>query len=303
MPQITTPEGITLEYDTFGSASDPALLLVMGFGAQMIAWPRALCERLAAAGRFVIRFDNRDCGLSSKLDGQAADVSAILAAASAGELDRARALAPYTLGAMAADGFALLTALGVERAHLVGSSMGGMIAQTMAIEEPARVLSLTSMMSTTGEPEYGRSTPEASTALLTPAPADREGYIDAAERSVIWRSKRYPELARARELAAQSYDRCHQPEGVARQLAAMLASGPRADGLRRLRVPTLVIHGLDDTLIAPSGGERTAALVPGAQLLLLEDMGHDRPVALWPAICDAILEHTGSHAAAAQPHA
>ncbi len=296
MAHLATPEGISLEYDTFGSATDPALLLVMGFGAQMIAWPVPLCERLAAAGRFVIRFDNRDCGLSSKLDGQLADVKAILASIAAGELDRARGLAPYTLSAMADDGFALLSALGIERAHIIGSSMGGMIAQTMAIEHPQRVLSLTSMMSNTGEPEYGQSTPEASAALLTPAPADREGYVDAAERAVIWRSKRYPELDAARELAGQSYDRGHDPAGVARQLAAMIASGPRAEGLRNLTVPTLVIHGLDDTLIAPSGGERTAALVPGARLLLLEDMGHDRPAPLWPRISEAIIEHTASPA-------
>src|SRR5271155_2820593 len=161
MPQITTPEDITLEYDTIGSSSDPALLLVMGFGSQLIAWPRAFCERLAAAGRCVIRFDNRDCGLSSKLDGRAADVRSIMAAASAGDRDGARALAPYTLSAMSDDGLALLTALGIERAHVVGVSMGGMIAQTMAIEHPDRLLTLTSIMSTTGEPEYGQSTPEA----------------------------------------------------------------------------------------------------------------------------------------------
>jgi pimeloyl-ACP methyl ester carboxylesterase len=264
----------------------------MGFGAQLIAWPRALCERLAAGGRFVISFDNRDCGLSSKLDGQGTDLASIIAAASAGDFERTKAFAAYTLSAMADDGLALLTALGIERAHVVGSSMGGMIAQTMAIEHPERLLTLTSMMSTTGEPEFGQSTPEATQALLTPAPADRAGYIDAAESSLIWRSRKYPDLAGARELAAQSYDRCYYPEGVSRQLAAMIASGSRAEGLRHLQVPTLVIHGLDDTLIAPSGGERTAALVPGARLLLLKDMGHDRPVQLWPQICGAILGHT-----------
>jgi pimeloyl-ACP methyl ester carboxylesterase len=268
------------------------MLLVMGYGAQLIAWRRAFCERLAAGGRFVISFDNRDSGLSSKLDGQSPDVTTIIAAASAGDFERARELSPYTLSEMADDGFALLTALGIERAHVVGASMGGMIAQTMAIEQPERVLTLTSMMSTTGEPEFGQSTPEARRVLLAPPPADRAGYVDAAERLVVWRAKKYPDLAGARELAGESYDRCYCPDGVTRQLAAMIAGGSRADGLRHLRVPTLVIHGLDDTLITPSGGERTAALVPGARLLLIEDMGHDRPVELWPQLCGAMLEHT-----------
>jgi pimeloyl-ACP methyl ester carboxylesterase len=284
---------LTLEYETVGSPADPPLLLVMGFGAQMIGWPRALCERLAEGGRFVISFDNRDCGLSSKLDGQDANLASVIAAASAGDFERAKALAAYTLSEMSDDGLALLSALGIERAHVLGSSMGGMIAQTMAIEHPERLLTLTSMMSTTGEPEFGQPTPQARQALLTPAPADRAGYIDAAESSLLWRSKRYPDLAGARELAGESYDRCYCPEGVTRQLAAMIASGPRAEGLRQVQIPTLVIHGLDDTLIAPSGGERTATLIPDARLLLIEDMGHDRPEPLWPQICTAILEHTG----------
>jgi pimeloyl-ACP methyl ester carboxylesterase len=294
MPQASTAQGVTLEYETFGSLDDPPLLLVMGYGSQLVTWPQAFCERLAAGGRFVISFDNRDCGLSSKLDGQGADVASVIAAASAGDFEHARALAAYTLSDMSDDGFALLTALGIERAHVVGVSMGGMIAQTMAIEHPDRLVTLTSIMSTTGEPEFGRSTPEAQQALLTPPPADRAGYVDAAARTLIWRSKKYPELASARRLAGESYDRCYYPEGTARQLAAMIASGSRADGLRQLQVPTLVIHGLDDTLIAPSGGERTAALVPRARLLLVQDMGHDRPEPLWPKICGAILEHTAS---------
>jgi pimeloyl-ACP methyl ester carboxylesterase len=293
MPQLTTPQGVKLEYETAGSPADPPLLLVPGFGAQLIAWPRAFCERLAAGGRFVISFDNRDCGLSSKLDGQGADLASVIAAASAGDFEQARALAAYTLSEMSDDGLELLSALGIERAHVLGSSMGGMIAQTMAIEHPERLLSLTSMMSTTGEPEFGQSTPEAGQALLTPAPADRARYIDAAESSLIWRSKKYPDLVAARRLAGESYDRCYYPEGATRQLVAMIASGSRARRLQDLRIPTLVIHGLDDTLIGPSGGQRTAALIPDARLLLLEDMGHDRPEPLWPQICGAILEHTG----------
>ena len=292
MPQITTPAGISLAYEAIGSPSDPPLLLVMGFGTQLIGWPLGFGERLADGGRFVIAFDNRDCGLSSKLDGQGGALEGIIAAASAGDLQTARSLTAYTLSDMADDGLGLLTALGIEQAHVVGASMGGMIAQTMAIEHPERVLTLTSMMSTTGEPEFGQPTPESLQALLTPAPSDRDGYIAAAERWLIWRSRRYPDLPGARALAAESYDRCYYPEGVTRQLAAMIASGSRAEGLRELSVPTLVIHGRDDTLIAPDGGERTASLIPGARLLLVDDMGHDRPGPLWPLLSQAILDHT-----------
>ncbi len=291
MPRFDTGE-VTLEYETIGSPQDPPLLLVPGFGAQLIAWPRPFAERLAAGGRFVVMFDNRDCGLSSKLDGRGADTAEVLAAVSAGDLPAARRLAAYTLSEMADDGLALLSGLGIERAHVLGASMGGMIGQTMAIEHPERLLSLTSMMSTTGEKEFGQATPEAMQVLLTPAPTEREAFIAGAERAAIWRSRRYPELDAVRALAAESYDRCFYPEGSTRQFAAMIASGSRAEGLENLRVPTLVIHGLDDTLIPPSGGQRTAALIPGARLLLIEDMGHDRPRPLWPELCEAILGHT-----------
>jgi pimeloyl-ACP methyl ester carboxylesterase len=292
MPQLTTDSGMAFEYETYGECADPPLLMVMGFGAQLVSWPREFCGRLAAGGRYVISFDNRDCGLSARLDGVDAQLEAVHLAAESGDLERARELAPYTLSDMAADGFGLLTALGIERAHIVGASMGGMIAQTMAIERPERVLTLTSMMSTTGEPEVGQSTPEALQALLAPAPADREGYVASADSWMLWHSRRYPELEQTRAMAAESYDRGQHPQGTARQLAAVLASGPRADTLRQLRVPTLVIHGLDDTLIAPSGGERTAELIPGARLVLITDMGHDRPTPLWREICEPILEHT-----------
>jgi pimeloyl-ACP methyl ester carboxylesterase len=293
MPQITTPAGIALEYDTLGSPADPPLLLIAGYASQLISWPRAFCERLAAGGRFVIRFDNRDCGLSSKLDGHGGQLTDVLAAATAGDFPRARELAAYTLSDMAQDVIALLHALQIDRAHVAGASMGGMIAQTIAIEHSQRLLTLTSIMSTTGEPEYGRSTPDARQALLTPPPSDRAGFIDAAQRTLVWRSKRYPELDEARRLAGESYDRCYCPAGTTRQFAAMISSGSRAQGLAQLSVPTLVMHGLDDTLIQPSGGERTAELVPGARLVLVKDMGHDRPEPLWPEICGAILQHSG----------
>ncbi|MBS1861111.1 MAG: alpha/beta hydrolase [Actinobacteria bacterium] len=298
MASAETAAGISLYYETVGSPADPPLLLVMGYGSQMIAWPRDFSALLAAGGRFVIELDNRDSGLSSKLDGQAVDTEAGIAAARAGDLVRARELAPYTLSELAGDCVAVLDALGIERAHVLGASMGGMIAQQLAIERPERLLSLISKMSTTGEPEYGAPTQEALEALLTPSPTEREAYIEAsAAKAMIWASKRYGDRARLEAIVAASYDRCFYPEGVTRQFAAILASGPRADGLRELTVPTLVIHGLDDTLIAPSGGERTAELVPGARLLLVEDMGHDRPEPLWPLLVEAILEHTAAVAA------
>jgi pimeloyl-ACP methyl ester carboxylesterase len=293
VPTITTPAGIDLAYDTIGSPADPPLLLVPGYGTQMIAWPRAFSELLAAGGRFVIEFDNRDSGLSSKLDGVEVDMGALVAAAEADDAVRVAAIAPYTLSDLAGDAAALLDALEIDRAHVLGASMGGMIAQQMAIELPERLLSLTSMMSTTGEPEYGQPTQEALEALLSPSPTERAPYIEASSaKMMIWASRRYGDRARVEALAAANFDRCFYPAGAGRQLAAVLATGSRADGLRTLAAPTLVIHGLDDTLIAPSGGERTAELIPGARLMLVEDMGHDRPEPLWPLLTEAILEHT-----------
>jgi pimeloyl-ACP methyl ester carboxylesterase len=300
MTPITTPTGVQIEYDTFGSPSDPALLLVMGFAAQMVNWRPGFCARLAQGdgqgngqgGRYVIRYDNRDCGLSTRFDGQPANLDAIGAKLAAGDLPGARALAPYSLSDMANDGLDLLTALGIARAHVMGSSMGAAIAQTMAIEHPERLLTLTSMMGNTGEADYGQSSPGARNARFGAPPNERAAYIDAAKDALLWGSKKYANLAALREVAAETFDRGHYPEGWLRHLAAIMTSGPRAEGLKRLGVPTLVIHGLDDTLITPSGGERTAALVPGAKLLMLEHMGHDRPEPLWPVMCAAVLSHT-----------
>ncbi|MBA2808213.1 alpha/beta hydrolase [Streptomyces sp. KM273126] len=293
MPMIEVSPGVSIAYETFGDPSDTPVLLVMGLGAQMIAWHEDFCRALAERGRYVIRYDNRDCGLSTKFDDQPVDTGRLITAVSSGDIPSALAMVPYTLQDMADDGLDLLTALGIERAHVVGSSMGGMIAQTMAITQPARLLTLTTMMSSTGEPEYGRSSAEAQAVVSSLKPADREGYVAAAERELVWASKRYGDPAVLRELAANSYDRAYYPAGVGRQLGAMILGGSRADALRQLRVPTLVIHGLDDTLIDPSGGKRTADLVPGAKLLLIPGMGHDRPRELWPEINDAVEAHTG----------
>ncbi len=288
----TVSDGVSIAYETFGNPADPPVLLVIGFGAQLIAWHEGFCAMLAGRGRYVIRYDNRDSGLSSKFDDRPVDVGRFVAAVRAGDIAAAHAMVPYSLQDMADDGFGLLTALGIEQAHVVGSSMGGMIAQLMAITRPARVLSLTSMMSSTGEPEYGRSTPAAQQALFVPPPSDREGYLAASEKALAWASRRYGNVEEIRALAGRSYDRAYYPAGNGRQLGAMTLAGSRADALRKLTVPTLVIHGLDDTLIDPSGGRRTAELVPGAGLLLVPDMGHDRPRELWGDLCDAIEAHT-----------
>ncbi len=293
MPIVDVSPEVSLAYESFGDPADPPVLLVMGFGAQLLAWHEDFCRALADRGRFVIRYDNRDCGLSTKFDEHPVDMGEFIAAVGSGDLDGALAMIPYRLTDMADDGLGLLTALGIERAHVVGASMGGMIAQTMALAHPERVLTLTSMMSSTGESEYGRPSPQAQAVLFTPRPADRAGYVEAAAKDLVWASRRHGDAALLRELAAESYDRAYYPAGTGRQLGAMVLSGSRAQALRELRVPTLVIHGLDDTLIDPSGGKRTAELVPGAELLLLPDMGHDRPRALWPELIDAIVAHTG----------
>jgi pimeloyl-ACP methyl ester carboxylesterase len=291
MPRASLPSGIEIEYDTFGSPDDPALLLVMGFTAQLISWDEGFCRLLADGGRYVIRFDNRDCGLSTTLDGVAVDVGQVMAAAVAGQPLPA---VPYTLSDMASDAVGLLDHLRIERAHVLGASMGGMIAQTVAIEHPDRVASLISVMSMTGELEYGQPTPEAMNVLFRPPPPDRDGVVASAAGSAVWSSRRWFDLTRAQENYGRSYDRRFYPEGAPRQLAAIYASGARTETLPAVTAPTLVIHGLDDTLITPGGGERTAELIPGASLLLVADMGHDLPVPLWPLLTGAILGFTAT---------
>lgn len=281
---------IEIHYETVGDPADPAVLLVMGLGAQLIAWPDDWCRLFVDAGRFVVRFDNRDCGLSTKLRGAEVDLPAVMAAWAG---NGAMPPVPYLLSDMAADAVAVLDDLGIERADIVGASLGGMIVQTMAIEHPGRVATLTSIMSTTGEPDFYLSVPEVRAMLFQPVPEGRDAIIAASvERSRAMSSPRYFDAADASARTAAAYDRSYFPEGVLRQTAAIRASGSRDAALRELDVPTLVIHGRADTLILPVGGEHTAELVPGANLFLVHDMGHDLPRPLWPLLVDLILSHT-----------
>ncbi len=289
--------GIEIEFETFGDAGDPPLLLVMGLGAQLVSWDIELCESLVDRGFYVIRFDNRDVGLSTKVPvDENLDVMAEMMKALAGEAPAA----PYRLADMAADAVGLLDHLGIDRAHLVGASMGGMIVQQVAVDHPERLLSLTSIMSTTGDPDVGQPKPEVLAVLLDPAPAERDAYIaHSVEGSRTIGSPEHFDEDRAAVKAGQSFDRCYYPRGTANQLMAILASGSRTEGLRKLDVKTLVIHGDVDPLVTVSGGERTAEVIPGAELMILEGMGHDVPVFYWPQIIEAITGLAARSTAAA----
>ncbi len=262
-----------LWYETFGDRSDPTLLMVNGLGSQSSNYQDAWCDMFAAEGLFVIRFDNRDVGLSTSFAG-----------APVGEAGNA-----YLLGDMAADAIAVLDAEGIERAHVMGLSMGGMIVQTLAVEHPHRLLSMTSVMSATGEPEFGQSPPEAFAQLTAPPATDRESHVQRwIDGLRIWGSPEFFDEDRLRADAERSFDRAFTPDGTTRQFFAIRASAPRAHLLREVTVPTLVMHGSADTLITPSGGERTAELIPGARFVLIDGMGHDYPPQLWRRWVDEV---------------
>ncbi|HUE25445.1 MAG TPA: alpha/beta hydrolase [Solirubrobacteraceae bacterium] len=277
--------GITLCYETFGEESDPPLVLIMGLGTQMIAWPDDFCEQLTGRGFHVVRFDNRDCGRSTYVDGAPPTV---------GQLVRRR-IDPvlYTLSDMAQDTVALMRALEMEPAHVVGASMGGMIAQTIAAEHPGSVRSLVSIMSSTGSRWRGQPAFRIYRYLLRRAPGDREGFIDHMTRvfAAIGSRGIPQDTERVREIVTRSYDRGHDPAGAGRQLAAILASGDRTEQLHTITAPTLVIHGSKDRMVAHSGGVATARAIPGARLVTIPGMGHDLPEAAWPQLLDAITEH------------
>jgi pimeloyl-ACP methyl ester carboxylesterase len=295
-PQLARANGIELCYEIFGDADAEPLLLIMGLGAQMIHWDDDFCAQLAARGFRVIRFDNRDIGKSSRMSG-GKRLGAV-------ELLKLKFLkipvaAPYTLRDMANDVIGLMDTLGIASAHLVGASMGGMIAQEIAISFPQRVRSLTSIMSTTGDPKVPPPTREASAILTAPPPVSKEEYFARfAQTWKVLRAGSFPQdeaLDRAR--AERSYERGLNPAGVGRQLRAILASGSRKERLASVKAPTLVIHGTVDPLVRPEGGKDTAASIPGAKLLMIEGMGHALPIPMWPQIIDAIDRH--AHAAAA----
>lgn len=289
-PATVQANGLRMEYDAFGRPGDPVLLLVMGLAGQLVAWDEEFCARLAGCGLRVIRFDNRDMGRSTWLDdAPVPSLFNVIRAARRG----LPVQVPYRVPDMAADALGLMDALGIPSAHVLGISMGGMIAQQMAIDAPHRVRTLTSIMSHTGEPDLPHPHWRASAALMAPAPRDRE---QAMRRAVdAWRVMNGPacavDLARTRRMAELAYDRGRNPPGVVRQLAGIIASPSRAEGLRRLRVPTLVIHGDRDPLVPPEGGRRTAALVAGAALDIVPGMGHALPPPMWERLVDRIARH------------
>lgn len=278
---------IEVHYERFGDPRDPLLVLIAGLNTQAISWPSAFCVALADHDLSVVRFDNRDVGLSTHLDHSGfgrRDVDAMI-------VGEPHAPVPYTLSDMAADVAGLIGHLTIEAVHLFGTSLGGMIAQAVAIEHPRRVASLASLSSSTGEPEFGQPTAEALAAIIEPAPNGREASI---ERGIavreVWSSPGHHDPEALRDYFDECWDRRPaDADADARQAAAYLVSPPRDAGLRAVRVPTVVLHGDRDTLIRPSGGERTAELVSGARHVVLEGMGHDMPEPYWPTIIDAVV--------------
>jgi pimeloyl-ACP methyl ester carboxylesterase len=279
--------GIEIEYETFGEPANPAVLLIMGLAAQLTRWPLSFVENLVARGYFVIRYDNRDIGLSTKFDhAPVPELPALIGAMMIGQ----KPDVPYTLNDMAADAVGLLDALDIRRAHIMGASMGGMIAQLVAAEYPDRVLSLTSIMSSTGNPALPRSKPEAMAVLTSrPTGSDREAMIAHGVRAEkIIGSPGYPvsgEAIRAR--VEGDFDRMHYSPGPGRQLAAVVANGDRRAAIATIKVPTMVIHGADDPLVPVEAGRDTAATIPGAQITEVPGMGHNLPEALIPTVLDA----------------
>jgi pimeloyl-ACP methyl ester carboxylesterase len=280
------PDGIDIAYQRLGDRAAPPVLLIMGIAGQSISWPDSFCHDLVDRGLQVIRFDNRDSGLSTHLtDAPPPDLPAALT----GDLSSAS----YTLSDMAADAVGLLDALGFEKAHVVGASMGGAIAQTMAIEHPGRVRSLTSMMSTTGSMSVGQPSPDALREVFGgPRPVTCDEVIEQALRaSRAVGSPGYPrDENETAARAGRAYDRAYDPIGIARQAVATVASGDRTERLRNVNIPTLVIHGLADRMCDVSGGRATAEAIPGAELVLIEGLGHDLPLGLRPQLAAHIAE-------------
>jgi pimeloyl-ACP methyl ester carboxylesterase len=292
---IAKANGIDIAYETFGNPNARPLLAVMGLGAQMIAWDDEFMEKLAANDFHVIRFDNRDTGLSTKMENAPAPN---VQAAMTGDTSSAS----YTLNDMADDAVGLMDTLGVSRAHIMGASMGGMIVQAMAIRHPRRIVSMTSIMSTTGARDVGQAKPEAMAVLLAPPAKSRDEAIEmSVTSSKVIGATGFPfDEARVRSIAARSYDRSNYPVGMARQLVGIVASGDRTEALKQVRVPTVVIHGDVDPLVTLSGGQATAAAIPGAKLVTIPGMGHDLPEGAWDTIVNAVVENAARAAAPVQ---
>jgi pimeloyl-ACP methyl ester carboxylesterase len=282
--ELAQVDGIEIAYETIGDPGGQPLLMIMGLGTQMIHWDIELCELLAARGFHVIRFDNRDVGHSTKIDAPVPNVRRAMVGL--------RVDAPYLLRDMADDTAGLLDHLGIPAAHVVGASMGGMIAQTLAIERPDRVLSLTSIMSTTGNRRVGQPKLRVTRVLLRRAPREKDAFVEHFVR--VFRLIGSPgfdyDEERLRQHVAEAYERDHDSNGSGRQLAAILASGDRTARLRELRVPTTVIHGDKDPLVPIRGGRATARAIPDAELIAIPGMGHDMPRAVWPQLVDAISD-------------
>ncbi len=282
---------IELEYDTFGDPTSKPLLLVMGLGAQMIFWLEEFCEQLVNQGFYVIRFDNRDVGLSTKIEKAGVpNVIGAITAAQKGE----QVKSPYSLEDMADDAMGVLDALNIDKAHICGASMGGMIVQLITIRHPNRVLSLTSIMSSTGNPELPQAKPEVLQLLFKPAPTEREAYIEESvkRRLILYGSGFTMDEDLARKLAGQAFDRCFYPQGMMRQLMAIIANGNRKSALAAIKVPTLVIHGGDDPLVPVEGGKDTAEAIHGSELIIIDGMGHSLPPETWTQITEAITENS-----------
>jgi proline iminopeptidase len=284
--------GLKFAYDERGPASGPAVLLIMGLGTQMIFWPDVFCDRLVAAGFRVIRFDNRDCGLSSRVSAaRNIRLSSLLLNAFMGRPLKV----PYTLEDMAADAVGILDALSLRSAHVVGVSMGGMIAQLLAAHHPQRVRSLTSMMSSSGDPRLPRPRPRVNALMFgrRPKPTDREGLVRFGMKMYrIIGSPAYPTPAPLlRQMVEASISRAYDPAATMRQFAAIVANGSRVELLRGITVPTLVVHGADDPLMPLAAGRDTARQIPGAVLKVIPGMGHDFPLELMPGIAETIADH------------
>ena len=290
MPKVKA-NGLEFEYEAFGDHANPPLLLVMGLGAQMTTWPEPFCLMLANRGFYVVRYDNRDVGLSTRLDH--------LGVPDPGQVLSGQIPPAYTIDDMADDAAAILDALEIAPAHIVGASMGGFIVQSLATRHPEKVLSLTSFMSDLGGEDVSRAGPEVVGLLLKPPPRDREGLIEhGVELSRVLWGPRYFDEERSRRTRTEAVDRAVAIEGTARQFGAVAVRPSRRAALGSLKVPALVIHGDADPLVPFENGKRTAAAIPGARLLVLPEVGHDLPPAFYETVADAIAAVASSREAA-----